>query len=83
LLGTQLSVVYQDATEHTIVEKIRGDSGWSAPATVIGGNRGASYTGAYGFYLGQAVPTSGRALLSYKLNAQENPVVRTLAIVRR
>ena len=82
-LGTQLSVIYQDATEHTIVEKIRGDSGWSAPATVIGGNRGASYGGAYGFYLGQAIPTSGRALLSYKLDAQANPVVRTLAIVRR
>jgi hypothetical protein len=83
LLGTQLSVVYQDATEHTIVEKIRGDSGWSAPATVIGGNRGPAYEGAYGFYLGQASPTTGRALLSYKLNAQVTPAVRTLAIIRR
>jgi hypothetical protein len=83
VVGDQIVLTYNDSTEHTIVETARGTSGWTAPATIAGGNRSGTYSGAYGFYLSVGRPAGGRALVSYRLNTQASPSVRDIQIIRR
>lgn len=78
--GDTLSVVFQDATQHQIVESVFSEFGWQPPVPVAGHEE--TYTGAWGFYAQQVNTAAGRMIVSHRMNNRATPPSRDVGVIR-